>query len=113
MARDAKGSMAPMAPQAPTASQAKMAPMAKMAGEQPRDSRGRWANGGAAVGDHQAEQPANTALRNVPGHGILPASAPVAMHNGTPSVGVSPRLTRNARERVAIGRELDARHRNR
>ena len=87
---------------------------------QQRDSRGRFAATGSAVGDHQAEQPSNPALRAVPGHGILPASAPVAMHNGTPSVGTmpplrngSPRLTTNASERVAIGKALDARHRNR
>ena len=88
---------------------------------QQRDSRGRWAATGSAIGDHQATQPANPALRSVPGHGVLPASAPVAAHNFTPSVGTriggvqstGSRLTQNARERVAIGRGVDARHRNR
>jgi hypothetical protein len=114
---DKRSDVAPMAPQSKMGAMAKMAPMAKQAPMAAPDSRVR----GAAVGDHQAEQPANPALRNVPGHGIVPASAPVAQHNYTPSVGtriggvqsVGSRLTQNARERVAIGRGVDARHGNR
>ncbi len=43
----------------------------------------------AASGDHQGAQPANKDARNVPGHGTLPRSKPVAMHAGRQSVGTS------------------------
>ena len=51
------------------------------------DERGRFATkGGAATGDPSKE---NAQTRTVPGHGTLPRSKPVAMHNHAPSVGTS------------------------
>lgn len=55
--------------------------------QQARDSKGKWTSG-AASGDHQAESPSAT-MRNVPGHGMVPRSKPVAKHNGAESVGTS------------------------
>ena len=82
---------------------------------------------GSAVGDHQAEQPADANLRRVPGHGTLPRSAPVAMHNHAPSVGTGGgggggggggssggggggRLSAAARDRIIRQKGIDQRH---
>ncbi len=77
------------------------------------DERGRFASGtagAAADGDHLRVSP-DTATRNVPGHGTVPRSQPVARHAGTPSVGTERRrLTSAARERVELNRRVDESH---
>ena len=45
---------------------------------------GEFSSGGdaAASGDHQGAQPTNKEMRNVPGHGLVRRSKPIAMHAG-------------------------------
>ncbi len=52
---------------------------------------GEFSSGGdaAASGDHQGAQPTNKEMRNVPGHGLVRRSKPIAMHAGRMSVGTS------------------------
>lgn len=86
--------------------------------DQPRDQTGKWSSAGAAAGDHQAEQPRDASMRRVPGHGTLPRSKPIAMHNHAPSVGTGggggggegPRLSAAARDRIIRGKLVDQRH---
>jgi len=79
------------------------------------DERGRFASGsnsGAATGDHLAVSP-STATRNVPGHGNVPRSKPVARHANAPSVGTENsggRLSEAARSNIIRGKAIDARH---
>lgn len=75
------------------------------------DERGRFASApsGASVGDHAAESP-NKDVRNVPGHGPIERSRPVARHADQDSVGTGPRLSEAARWGVTKGKGIDQRH---
>ncbi len=84
-------------------------------------------SGAAAVGDHQAVSP-SAMTRNVPGHGNLPRSKVVAMHEHHASVGTSSggggggsggtssgggqggQLSAAARDRIIRNKATDQRH---
>lgn len=77
------------------------------------DQRGRFSSGSsgaAATGNHMAVSP-STATRNVPGHGTVARSKPIARHAGEPSVGTErPRLSEAARANIIRGKGIDQRH---
>lgn len=84
-------------------------------GNQNRDERGRFASGsGAAVGDHQAEQPADKSLRFIPGVGYVSRAAP-DLHTarllsyGEKTPTPMKRLSTAAQERIALRQATDAR----
>jgi hypothetical protein len=73
------------------------------------DNRGRFASGSeaaAGVGDHTAVSP-STATRNVPGHGTVARSNPVARHAGAVSLGTERPMSAKE-ERRALNIRADA-----
>ena len=98
-------------------------------GNSNHDERGRFSSGSdgaAASGDHAAVSP-SMATRNVAGRNV-PRSQPITRHNGAQSLGTDkPRfvatagglkpkvtstgLSQAAREKVALGREVDRSYR--